>query len=306
MKRVSRLMALSALAACLCAAATTAVWEIDGYQDFLRGRMSGLSITPDGRLMLGPKLDTFFSSDQPQIWSVAQAPDGSLYLGSGNRGRLIKVDNAGKGSVAWSADQPEIFAVAVDRAGVVYAGTSPDGKVYRIENGKATEYFAPGERYIWSLAFGPDGALFVATGQQGKIFRVTAAGRGDVYYETGQAHVTCLAFDREGRLLAGSEPNGILYRITGSPAKGFVLYDSNLPEIRTIVPLPDGSIYAAALGGSVARRTGAAPGAVQSTGGMLVAPPMSITVTDAQAGPVQQQQNRAKGVQLNQGAVVLG
>ena len=285
MIRPPRLMLLGALAACLCAAATTAVWEIDGYQDFLRGRMSGLSITPDGRLMLGPKLDTFFTSDQPQIWSVAQAPDGSLYLGTGNRGRLMKVDSAGKGSVVWSADQPEIFAVAVDRAGVVYAGTSPDGKVYRIENGKATEYFAPGERYIWALAFAPDGALFVATGQQGKIFRVTAAGHGDLYYETGQAHVTCLAFDREGRLLAGSEPNGILYRITGTPAKGFVLYDTSLPEIRTIVPLPDGSIYAAALGGSVAKRTGAASGAVQSTGGMLVAPPMSITVTDAQAGP---------------------
>ena len=285
MKRFQRLMLLGAWAACLCAAATTAVWEMDGYQDFLRGRMSGLSITPDGRLALGPKLDTFFSSDQPQIWSVAQAPDGSLYLGTGNRGRLIKVDAAGRGSVVWSADQPEIFAVAVDRAGVVYAGTSPDGKVYRIENGKATEYFAPGERYIWALAFARDGALFVATGQQGKIFRVTAAGRGEIYYETGQTHVTCLAFDREGRLLAGSEPNGILYRVTGSPAKGFVLYDANLPEIRTIVPLADGTIYAAALGGSVARRTGAASGAVQSTGGMLVAPPMSITVTDAQAGP---------------------
>lgn len=285
MTRVSRLMLLSAAVACLCAAATTAVWETGGYQDFLRGRMSGLSITPEGRLMLGPKLDTFFSSGQPQIWSVAQAPDGSLYLGTGNRGRLMRVDAAGQGSVVWSADQPEIFAVAVDRAGVVYAGASPDGKVYRIENGKATEYFAPGERYIWALAFAPDGALFVATGQQGKIFRVTAAGRGNVYYETGQAHVTCLAFDREGRLLAGSEPNGILYRITGTPAKGFVLYDTNLPEIRAIVPLPDGSIYAAALGGSVARRTGAASGAVQSTGGMLVAPPMSITVTDAQAGP---------------------
>ena len=37
---------------------------------------------------------------------------------------------------------------------MVYAGTSPDGKVYRIENGKATEYFAPKARYIWSLAVG--------------------------------------------------------------------------------------------------------------------------------------------------------
>ena len=44
--------------------------------------------------------------------------------------------------------------MTVDASGVVYAGTSPDGKVYRIENGKATEYFAPGARYIWALKIG--------------------------------------------------------------------------------------------------------------------------------------------------------
>jgi len=279
-----KLSACIPLFASFAMGATTATWELNGYQDFLRGRMSGLSITRDGRLILGPKVDTVFSSDQAQIWSVAPAPDGSLYLGTGNRGRLLKIDAAGNGTVAWSSDQPEIFAVAVDRAGVVYAGTSPDGKVYRIENGRATEYFSPGERYIWALAFAPDGSLYVATGQQGKIYRVTAAGRGDLYYETGQAHVTALAFDREGRLLAGSEPNGILYRITGAPARGFVLYDANLPEIRSIIPAADGSIYAAALGGSLAKRTSAAATSSSSSTPTLTAPSTSITVTDAQAG----------------------
>ena len=56
----------------------------------------------------------------------------------------------------------------------------------------------------------------VATGDEGKIFRVTAPGQGSVYYETGQAHVTSLAFDAQGRLLAGCEPNGILYRVTAA------------------------------------------------------------------------------------------
>jgi len=267
-----------------CAAgATTATWELNGYQDFLRGRMSGLSITRDGHLILGPKLETVFSSDQAQIWSLATAADGSLYLGTGNRGRLLKVDAAGKSTVVWTSDQPEIFAVAIDRAGVVYAGTSPDGKVYRIENGRATEYFDPGERYIWALTFAPDGSLYVATGQQGKIYRVTAAGKGNLYYETGQSHVTALAFDREGRLLAGSEPNGILYRITGTPARGFVLYDANLPEIRSIIPAADGSVYAAALGGSLTKRTSAASSSSSSTP-TVTAPATSITVTDAQSG----------------------
>jgi hypothetical protein len=264
-------------------AATTAVWELTGYQDFLRGRMQGLSLTRDGRLTLGPKLDTIHTSDQAEIWSIARGPENSLYLGTGNRGRLYKLDSAGAATLVWTADQPEIFAVAVDGRGVVYAGTSPDGKVYRIEAGRATEYFAPGARYIWSLLLSPDGVLYVATGDQGKIFRVTSAGQGSVYYETGQSNVTALALDREGRLLAGSEPNGILYRIT-APQKAFVLYDANLPEIRAILTADDGSIYAAALGGSIAKRTASASSAASSSTTSLPTISTSITVTDQQAG----------------------
>ena len=123
-----------------CFGATTTLWEMTGYQDFLKGRMSGVSVTRDGRIVPGPKLDSFYTSDQQQIWSVAQGADGSIYAGTGDRGRLLKIDANGRGSVLWTADQPEIFAVAIDKTGVVYAGTSPDGKVYRIENGRATEY----------------------------------------------------------------------------------------------------------------------------------------------------------------------
>jgi hypothetical protein len=186
----------------------------------------------------------------------------------------------------WTSDQSEIFAVAVDAKGAVYAGTSPDGKVYRIESGTATEYFAPGARYIWALKAAPDGALFVATGDQGKVFRVTGPGVGAVYYETGQSHVTCLELDSKGALLAGSEPNGILYRITAAN-KAFVLYDANLPEIRAIVPAPDGSLYVAALGGSVARRIGSATSGAAGASGAIAPVIATVTVTDQQGGLTQ-------------------
>ncbi|MCU1339953.1 MAG: hypothetical protein JWO19_5534 [Bryobacterales bacterium] len=276
------------LAACLSVAiasgASTATWEMNGYQDFLRGRMSGLALTRDGRLVLGPKLDTLFTSDQSEIWNIARGPDGSLYLGTGNRGRLFKLDSSGHGTLLWTADQPEIFAIAVDPKGVVYAGTSPEGKVYRIENGKATEYFAPEARYIWALSIASNGELFVATGDKGRIYRVTGEGKGEIYYETGQVHVTALAMDSQGRLLAGTEPNGILYRITARQ-KAFVLYDASLPEIRAIVPTPDGTIYAAALGGGIARQMNAASSAAASlTSSVLPTVSTTITVTDQQAG----------------------
>src|SRR5579872_129371 len=266
-------------------AATTATWEMNTYQDFLRGRLNGVSLSRDGRLILAPKVDTLFSSGQPEIWSVAAAADGTLYLGTGNRGRVYKIDPSGHGSVYWTSDQPGIFAVALDTKGVLYAASSPDGKVYRIENGKATEYFAPKEKYLWALAFAPDGSLFVGTGERGRIYRVTDPGKGEIYYETGQSHVTCLAFDSQGRLLAGSEPNGILYRISGK-GKAFVLYDASLPEIRTILPQADGTIYAAALGGSIAKRTtGTANTAISTAPITITSSANSVTVTDSAAQP---------------------
>ena len=113
----------------------------------------------------------------------------------------------------------------------------------------------------------------------------TAAGKGELYYETGQSHITGLAVDSQGRLLAGTEPNGILYRISAKD-KAFVLYDSNLPEIRAIVPMPDGTVYAAALGGSVAKRAQAAAQAAAGRGRAARVPTVTTTITvEAQSRP---------------------
>ena len=270
-----RALALGGVALALHAATTT-TWEMNSYQDFLKGRFTGISLDRDGRLHLAPKLETVFSSGQPAIWSVAQGPDGTVYAGTGHRGRVYRIDAKGANTLVWTADEPEIFAVALDAGGTLFAASSPDGKVYRIENGKATEFFAPKTKYIWGLAFSPDGSLFVATGDPGNVYRVDKSGKSELYYESGQSHVTALAFDSKGNLLAGTEPNGILYRISAKD-KAFVLYDASLPEIRAIVPQPDGTVYAAALGGSIANRSGPLMPALSS--------PMSITVT-AQANSV--------------------
>ena len=277
-------LALSLFAGGAFGSATTA-WEMTSYQDFIRGQFQGVSLSRDGLLTLAPKIDTLFSTGQAVVWSVAEGAKGKLYVATGHRGRVYEMDPSGKSSLLWTADQPEVFAIATGPDGVLYAGTSPDGKVYRIQKGKATEYFAPGARYIWSLAVAPDGTLYVGTGDRGKIYRVTSAGNGELYYDTGQSHVTGLAVDSAGRLLAGTAPNGILYRITAKD-KAFVLYDAGLPEIRSIIPQADGSVYAAALGGALVQRTQAAAQAAQSnTGGVVQGTTTSISVEAQNSQP---------------------
>jgi hypothetical protein len=279
--RALRTIGLVAAAALSLGAATTATWEMNTYQDFLKGRFQGISLDRDGRLTLAPKLETVFTSGQPTIWSIARGSDGSIYAGTGHRGRVYQVTPAGANNLIWTADQPEVFAVAVDPAGVLYAATSPDGKVYRIEKGKATEFFAPQAKYIWALAFANDGSLYVGAGNPGNIYRVDKTGQAETYYETGQSHVTALAFDPHNNVLAGTEPNGILYRISAKD-KAFVLYNASLPEIRSIVAMPDGTIYAAALGGSIANRNGPLTTALSSPLSVTVtAPTTSVTVTDS-------------------------
>ena len=291
MKRIATLGTMAALLGAFTAlpGATTTTWEMNSYQDFLKGHFSGTALDRDGKLRLAPKIETLFSSGQSAIWSVAQAPDGSFYVGTGHRGRVYHVTPSGANTLVWTSDEPEIFALALDSSGMLYAASSPEGKVFRFENGKPREFFAPKAKYIWSLAFAPDGSLFVATGDPGNIYRVDKTGKSELYYETGQSHVTALAFDAKNNLLAGTEPNGILYRVSAKD-KAFVLYNASLPEIRTIVPLPDGTVYAAALGGSIANRSGPLlPGVVSPTSVTVTASATSITVSDsadtkAQAG----------------------
>ncbi|HWR52445.1 MAG TPA: hypothetical protein VN428_15140 [Bryobacteraceae bacterium] len=280
------------LVACASAMASSPrAWEMNNYSDFLAGRFDGVALAKEGRLTLAPRAETLFASDQPIVWSVVRAADGTIYAATGHRGRVFRIDPQGKGTLLWTAPEPEVFALALDARGVLYAATSPNGKIYRIEDGKAAEYYAPGETYIWGLAIGKDGALYAATGDQGKIHRITGAGQGEVWYETGQTHVTSLAVDSQGRLLAGSEPNGIIYRIEAK-AKGFVLYDSNLPEIRTLVPTADGSVYAVALGGSLGRRQ---LGGVQSAQGVPSSASVTVTATTVSVGAGESAQG---GVQI--------
>lgn len=275
-----KLLALTLLCAGGLGAASPSAWEMSTFADFVKGKFEGVSLGRDGQLTTAPKLETQFDSGQPVIWAVVPAPDGGLYVATGHRGRVFKVDKDGKATLLWTAPGPEVFSLAVDRAGILYAAVSPDGKIFRIENGKATEYFDPKAKYIWALTIGADGALYAGTGAEGKVFRITGAGQGEEYYATGQANVTSLVTDGQGRLLAGTEPNGILYRISAK-GKAFALYDSSLPEIRAVAVQPDGSILAAGLGGALAKKIQAAQTTTQAGQQDSAPATYSVTVTAA-------------------------
>jgi outer membrane protein assembly factor BamB len=277
MKLKSNLPACGLLAAALLSGAGSSVWESNSYNDFVRGQFNGVALTRDGRLTLAPKLDPLAAADNA-VFSLAAAPDGAWYYGSGYPARVWRLRPGGTPEALAALPKPAVFAVAPAPGGAVYAATSPDGAVYRVTLNRAEELCRPGQKYIWALAAARDGTLYAGTGDGGQVWRIPPGGKCEVYYETGQTHVTALAFDAQGRLLAGTEPNGILYRIEG-PKRAFALFDSSLPEIRSILPAPDGSIYIGALGGGLAQKQATAAAGAASQPGQMPVVTTTITVT---------------------------
>ena len=222
-------------------------WRVSTQEEFLRGNVESLSVDADGHLVLGPVADEFFDTAAPMLWSLARASDRALWVGSGNDGRLFRVEPDGGGSVIFDADELDIHAVVAGAGGAVFAASSPDGRVYRVTpEGETSTFFDPDDTYLWALAVAPDGTLYVATGDAARIYRVAPQGENEVFFESDATHVLSLAFEPGGALLAGTESPGQVLRIDQN-GRAFVLLDAPYAEIRSLRTQPDGSVLVVAV-----------------------------------------------------------
>jgi outer membrane protein assembly factor BamB len=67
--------------------------------------------------------------------------------------------------------------------------------------------------HVWDLAEDRDGNLFAATGDEGKVYKLTADGKTSVVYQGDDAQVFCLAVAADGAILAGTGPSGRVIHI---------------------------------------------------------------------------------------------
>src|SRR5688500_272595 len=242
-------LALVAAAAATLAASKPVFWQTATLNDFLRGEVENLSIDGHGRLVLGPATELVAETTSPFLWAMAVAPDGSIYVGSGNEGKVFKIGASGKAETFFDSTELEVHALALAPDGSLFAATSPEGRIYKIDGtGKSATFFDPEDKYIWSLALDAQGNVYAGTGEKGLIYKITPDGKGAPFYATRATHVIALTFERSGQLLAGTEGPGRLFRVDAT-GKAFLLLDSTHQEIRAIRLDPQGNIYLAALTG---------------------------------------------------------
>src|SRR6266478_2600651 len=95
-------------------------WETRTYDDFRKGKLSNLSLTSDDELVLAPRFDTVFNTEQTLVWSAVADSKGNIYLGTGHDGKIFKVDAAGKGDLVADLTELDVLALAVDNKDVLF------------------------------------------------------------------------------------------------------------------------------------------------------------------------------------------
>jgi hypothetical protein len=263
---IPRCLGVALLLAAASLSAAPGFWQAATQADFLRGDVDQLSIDEHGRLTLGPELTRIHDAAAPFVWTIAAGADGAWFLGTGNDGKVIKVDRSGQGSLFYDSTEMEVHALAPAPNGGLYVGTSPDGRIYRVDaKGQATTFFDPDDKYIWSLIVDRDGNVFAGTGDKGTVYRITPDGTGAKFFASKTAHAASLAFDHNRQLLVGTGAPGRVFRVDAA-GKGFLLLDTSYQEIHAIRVDAKGMIYAAA-------QSGRPPGGGDSLTESAMAPP---------------------------------
>ena len=102
---------------------------------------------------------------------------------------------------------------------------------------------------IWSVAV-HDGEVYVGTGCNGLVYRLSDGGEPVEFFATGEMNVHALAFDNEGNLYAATSPEGRLFRIAPD-GTGRLVSDSESAYLWCLVIGPEETVYAG--GGAPAR-----------------------------------------------------
>ncbi len=243
----------------------TRLWSQSRYEDFEKGRPTGVAIRSDGSIIPGPKVTANVTTPSTYIWAVASDPSGNAYLATGSPATVLKIAPDGKSTKLFETKDLTVQAILAGPDGSIYAATLPSGKVYKLksngsaDDASATVIFDPATtaekpKYLWQLLFDPQGRLYIATGAPAAVYRLDVrqtAARPELFFKSDEEHIRSMAFDHAGNLIAGSDGSGLIYRV-GTDGKGFILYDAPKREVTAVAVGEDASgkevIWASAVG----------------------------------------------------------
>jgi sugar lactone lactonase YvrE len=226
----------------------------------------------------------FFEPRTKYIWALALDAQGRLYIATGDRGEIYRVEPNGSGSVFFKSDEAHIRSITFDRAGNLIAGSDGSGLVYRISPaGEAFVLYSAPKKEITALALDAQGNIYAAAagdkrtnangssptaniatanateagatfaqlplpgiGSTGsEVYRIATDGSPRRIWQSHDDLVYALAFDPAGRLLAGTGNKGKIYALSTGESRFTDLLKASANQIIGFASAPNGGLWAA-------------------------------------------------------------
>ena len=109
------------------------------------------------------KSEAFFDPKTKYIWALALDKEGRLYVATGDRGEVFRVNKNGDSALFFKTDEAHIRSLAFDAQGNLIAGSDGSGLVYRISPaGEGFILYSAPKKEITALAIDANGNIFAA------------------------------------------------------------------------------------------------------------------------------------------------
>ncbi len=224
----------------------------------------------------------FFEPRTKYIWALALDGQNRLYVATGDRGEIYRVEANGTGGVFFKSDEAHIRSIVFDKAGNLIAGSDGSGLVYRISAaGEAFVLYSAPKKEITALALDGQGNIYaaaagdkrtgsapattaaVAQGNAGtptkfeqlplpgigstgsEVYRIAPDGEPRRIWQSREDLVYALAFDAAGRLLAGTGNKGKIYALSTGEMRFTDLLKASANQVIGFAAAPNGGLWAA-------------------------------------------------------------
>ncbi len=99
-------------------------------------------------------------------------------------------------------------------------------------------------QFVWDLALGAKGTVYVATGEGGRVYQISADGKLKLLADTGREHVFSLVARPDGTVYAGTGPDGVILKIAPD-GKSNVFFNTGKKYVWDLALDSGGILYAA-------------------------------------------------------------
>src|SRR5262245_45628935 len=213
-------------------AASTQYWTLRSAGDHQATTLDGVALGADGALSAGPRLQPRELPGAPVVWaaladgealklatgpggrlltvrgesiqadstgdaealSLARGEDGSIYVGTGPNGKVIRFAPGGARTTYYETGQKYVWALQfVGRT--LYAATGPLGQLIAIDGtGKGKVVFDAKASHLSALATDGKGTLFVGASGRGIVYAIVKE-RARALFEAPEKEIRSLAWD---------------------------------------------------------------------------------------------------------------